>query len=82
MPNSIAVDKLSEDATQCDLLDRDAECAAREARKSVVPIQHTRTLFIAAPSPPRPFLTRYIEQGLFTGQGIALFEQVGEGCAR
>ena len=27
-------------------------------------------------------LSRYIEQGLFVGQGVALFQQVGEGRAR
>ena len=27
-------------------------------------------------------LSRYIEQGLFVGEGVALFQQVGEGCAR
>ena len=27
-------------------------------------------------------LSRYIEQGLFVGEGVALFQQVGEGRAR
>ena len=27
-------------------------------------------------------LSRYVEQGLFVGEGVPLFKQVGEGCAR